>query len=169
MPGVGTLLPQIHITRGRLKQLEAIALIREQRDNGKQELAYNARPFVLCGIPIRRSLQQELAYLRRNGKFFLEITSHPLFGLPYGQNRLIPIWVAPSLSNRNLATFISNLPPRCSISFTCPMMDTIIGVWLKPSSTSLAGCTARGQTLLFRPKAGLRGGQFVVQSDSRER
>ena len=91
---VGSLLPQIHITKRRLKQLEAIALIREQRDNGKQQLAYNARPFVLCGIPVRHPRQQELVYLRRNGKFFLEITGHPRFGLHYGQDRLIPNWIA---------------------------------------------------------------------------
>jgi len=94
MPSVGSLLPQIHITKRRLKQLEAIALIREQRNKGKQQLAYNARPFALCGIPLRRPRQQQLAYLRRNGKFFLEITGHPRFGLPYGQDRLIPIWIA---------------------------------------------------------------------------
>jgi hypothetical protein len=33
-------------------------------------------------------------YTRRNGKFFLQITAHPEFGLPFGQDRLIPIWVA---------------------------------------------------------------------------
>lgn len=91
---VGSLLPQIHITKRRLKQLQAIALIREQRDNGKQQLVYNARPFVLCGIPLRRPRQRQLAYLRRNGKFFLEITGHPRIGLAYGQDRLIPIWIA---------------------------------------------------------------------------
>ncbi|MGH9351881.1 MAG: replication protein RepA, partial [Terriglobia bacterium] len=71
-----------------------MSLIREQRENGKQELAYNARPFVLCGIPLRRPPRDQLAYLRRNGKFSLEITGHPRFGLPYGQDRLIPIRIA---------------------------------------------------------------------------
>jgi hypothetical protein len=31
---------------------------------------------------------------RRNGKFFLHVVAHPDFGLPFGQDRLIPIWVA---------------------------------------------------------------------------
>jgi hypothetical protein len=35
-----------------------------------------------------------LFYTRRNGKFFLQIAGHPQFGLPFGQDRLIPIWVA---------------------------------------------------------------------------
>jgi hypothetical protein len=38
--------------------------------------------------------QEQLTYARHNGHFLLEITAHPRFGLPYGQDRLIPIWVA---------------------------------------------------------------------------
>src|SRR5215831_2286770 len=91
---VGSLLPEIGITKRTLKKLEAIQLIRGQRDAGKQELAYNARPFVLCGIPLRRPPREQLTYARHNGRFLLEITAHPRYGLPYGQDRLIPIWVA---------------------------------------------------------------------------
>jgi hypothetical protein len=35
-----------------------------------------------------------LTHTRRNGRFFLQVIGHPQFGLPYGQDRLIPIWVA---------------------------------------------------------------------------
>lgn len=87
-------LPSIGITKRRLKQLETIQLIREQRDNRSQELAFHTRPFVLCGLPLRRPPKHQFSYTRRNGKFFLQITGHPQFGLPFGQDRLIPIWVA---------------------------------------------------------------------------
>lgn len=49
-------MPAIGITKRRLKQLEAIQLIREQRRAGKQNLALNASPFVLCGIPLRQAI-----------------------------------------------------------------------------------------------------------------
>jgi hypothetical protein len=49
---------------------------------GKQDLAYNARPFVLCGIPLRRPPRNQLLHMRRNGRFFLQIAGHPQFGLP---------------------------------------------------------------------------------------
>jgi len=49
---------------------------------------------VLCGLPLRPPPKGQLTYIRRNGRFFLEITGHPRFGLPFGQDRLIPIWVA---------------------------------------------------------------------------
>lgn len=86
--------PALRITKQRLKQLELIQLIREQHDNGKQELAFHARPFVLCGIPLSRPPQNQSSHTRRNGDFFLQIIGHPQFGLPFGQDRLIPIWVA---------------------------------------------------------------------------
>jgi hypothetical protein len=77
-----------------MKQVEAIRLIREQREKGTQDLAFHARPFILCGLLLRRPPPDQLSYTRRNGKFFLQILAHPQFGLPFGQDRLIPIWVA---------------------------------------------------------------------------
>jgi len=84
----------IGISQRKLKHLESIQLVREQREKDKQELAFNARPFILCGIPLRRPPHNQLSHTRRNGNFFLDITGHPQFGLPFGQDRLIPIWIA---------------------------------------------------------------------------
>ena len=72
----------IGITKRRFKQVESICLIREQRAAGRQELAFNARPFVLCGLPLRRPPSDQLSHTRRNGKFFLQVIGHPQFGLP---------------------------------------------------------------------------------------
>ena len=68
--------------------------MREERRNGKQQLAYHSRPFILCGIPLRRPPAHQLTHTRRNGKFTLDIVGHPRYGLPFGQDRLIPVWVA---------------------------------------------------------------------------
>jgi len=87
-------LPDIGITAKRVKRMNSVLLIREQRQQKRQELAFNARPFVLCGLPLRRPPSDQLTHTRRNGKFFLQVIGHPQFGLPYGQDRLIPIWVA---------------------------------------------------------------------------
>jgi hypothetical protein len=89
-----SVLPSIGITKRQLKHLAAIQLVRDQRDTGRQELAYSARPFVLCGLPLRKPAEKHLAYTRRNGRFSLTIVAHPQFGLPYGQDRLIPIWIS---------------------------------------------------------------------------
>jgi hypothetical protein len=87
-------LPELRITKRKFKQLELIQVVHEQRREGKQNLALNARLFVLCGIPLRRPAKGQLTYTRHSGKFYLQIIGHPEFGLPFGQDRLIPIWVA---------------------------------------------------------------------------
>ena len=53
---VASFLPQINITRLSLRKTEAVHLVREQLSEGRQELAFNAQPFVLCGLPLRNSI-----------------------------------------------------------------------------------------------------------------
>ena len=68
---VESILPRIGITKQAVKKLEAIQMVREQRENGKQVIAYHARPFVLCGIPLAPPARRPIAFIaRRNGKFF---------------------------------------------------------------------------------------------------
>ena len=49
---------------------------------------------MLCGLPVRRLPNDQLLYERRNGRFVLQITGHPDFGVPFGQDRLVPIFLA---------------------------------------------------------------------------
>jgi hypothetical protein len=49
---------------------------------------------VLCGLPIKRPAAGQLLHERRNGQFSLQVTCHPAYGLPWGQDRLIPIFLA---------------------------------------------------------------------------
>ncbi|MGH9436681.1 MAG: replication protein RepA [Terriglobia bacterium] len=80
--------------RTQKKRIESCELVRDLRDRQRQDLAFHSRPFVLCGLPIRCPAPGTLKYTRRNGRFVLEIVGHPDFGLPFGQDRLIPLWVA---------------------------------------------------------------------------
>jgi hypothetical protein len=82
------------VSKQKLKKAEGICLVREKRENATQTLGFTARPFVLCGLPIRRPPPDQLLLERRNGHFTLQITGHPQFGLPFGQDRLVPIFLA---------------------------------------------------------------------------
>lgn len=86
--------PEFIVSKFKLKQAEGLSLIRQKRESGTQRLAFSSRPFVLCGLPVRRPPASQLIYQRRNGHFVLQLTGHPDFGLPYGQDRLIPIFLA---------------------------------------------------------------------------
>ena len=59
-----------------------------------QKLCFSSRPFVLCGLPFRPLPKTQLLYERRNGHFVLQIAGHPDYGVPFGQERLIPIFLA---------------------------------------------------------------------------
>jgi hypothetical protein len=86
--------PQLLISKCRQRQLERIELIRAEPDRRGERLGFTSRPFVLCGLPLRRPPKSQLMYERRNGKFTLHLVGHPEFGLPFGQDRLIPIFLA---------------------------------------------------------------------------
>jgi hypothetical protein len=100
MEHVSEILPAIAQAKGiviskqRLRQMDGMELVRLKRDEGRQTLGFSSRPFVLCGLPIRKPPAGVLLHERRNGRFRLQITGHPEFGLPYGQDRLIPIFIA---------------------------------------------------------------------------
>jgi hypothetical protein len=82
------------LSKQKLRQVESIALVRTQREEQKQNLAFSSRPFVLCGLPVRQPPKGQLLFERRNGRFLLQITGHPTYGLPFGQDRLVPIYLA---------------------------------------------------------------------------
>ena len=85
--------PELLVSKYKIRQAEGIHLVRQRREQGNQVLGFNSRPFVLCGLPLRRPPKDELLYERRNGSFVLQVTGHPEFGLPFGQDRLVPIFL----------------------------------------------------------------------------
>ena len=44
--------PELLISKQKLRQAEAIQLVRLKRDNVNQSLGFASRPFVLCGLPM---------------------------------------------------------------------------------------------------------------------
>lgn len=95
---VGSALNQRHgdllISKQKLRQAEAVRLVRINRESGSQILGFASRPFVLCGLPIKRPPRHSLLHERRNGQFVLQVTGHPTYGLPWGQDRLVPLFLA---------------------------------------------------------------------------
>ena len=86
--------PGLILSEQKLRQAERITLIREKRDSRTQSICFASRPFVLCGLPVRRLPPGQLLYERRNGRFTLQVTGHPSFGVPFGQDRIVPIFLA---------------------------------------------------------------------------
>jgi hypothetical protein len=98
MESVGAALrrisPELLVSKQRLRQAEGSCIVRLKREEGKQNLGFSSRPFVLCGLPVRKPPANEMLYERRNGNFVLQITGHPNYGLPFGHDRMVPIYLA---------------------------------------------------------------------------
>src|SRR5689334_11408437 len=86
--------PEFVVSKQKLRQAESSCIVRLKREEGKQNLGFSSRPFVLCGLPVRKPPRNEILYERRNGNFVLQITGHPNYGLPFGQDRIVPIYFA---------------------------------------------------------------------------
>jgi hypothetical protein len=95
---VGSVLASTHpdflISSRKLRKVESIECVRLKREGAQQNLGFSSRPFVLCGLPVKRPIPGSLIHERRNGQFVLQVTGHPNYGLPWGQDRLVPIFLA---------------------------------------------------------------------------
>ena len=88
------IMPELGVSKQKLRQAEGTCIVRLKREEGKQNLGFSSRPFVLCGLPVWKPAQGQMLYERRNGNFVLQITGHPDYGLPFGQDRVVPIYLA---------------------------------------------------------------------------
>lgn len=59
---------------------------------GGASKSWAVRDFTICGLPLRPV--QGTEYQRRNGRFSLRVVGTKDHGVPYGTDRLIPIWLA---------------------------------------------------------------------------
>jgi hypothetical protein len=108
--------PDLVISKRRMRKVESIECVRLNREGSRQNLGFSSRPFVLCGLPVNRPASGCLLHERRNGHFVLQVTGHPSYGLPWGQDRLVPIFLA------TLA--IRQQTPRITFESAAQMLDT---------------------------------------------
>jgi hypothetical protein len=108
--------PELIISKRRLRKVESIECVRLKRESTRQNLGFSSRPFVLCGLPVKRPAKGVLLHERRNGHFVLQVTGHPNYGLPWGQDRLVPIFLA------TLA--IRQQTPRITFDSATEMLDS---------------------------------------------
>jgi hypothetical protein len=98
MEDAGSVLRRVHgdlvVSKRQLEKAKGIELVRLNREQTSQTLCFSSRPFVLCGLPVRRLPPNQLLYERRNGRFVLQLAGHPDYGVPFGQDRIVPIFLA---------------------------------------------------------------------------
>jgi hypothetical protein len=60
--------------------------VRLKREEGTQKVGFSLRPLALCGLLVRKPPRNEMLYERRNGS--------SSYGLPFGQDRIVPAHLA---------------------------------------------------------------------------
>lgn len=108
--------PEFIVSKRKLRQAETVELVRANRESERQNLGFSSRPFVLCGLPAKRPAPGCLLHERRNGQFVLQVTGHPSYGLPWGQDRLVPIFLATLAIRQHTA--------RITFGSAAEMLDT---------------------------------------------
>ena len=66
------MLPALVVSKQKLRRAEGTCMVRMKREEGKQNVGFSSRPFVLCGLPVRKPPTGEMLYERRNGDFVLQ-------------------------------------------------------------------------------------------------
>lgn len=77
-----------------IRLVESMVSAESARLDHEQGLHYAPRDFVLTGLPYKRLPKEQSKYERQNGRFHFKVVGDPDYGIPYGQDRLIPFWLA---------------------------------------------------------------------------
>jgi hypothetical protein len=85
---------EFSFSKQKQKRVEILELLRTKREGSTQNIGFASRPFVLCGLPVKRPANGAFLHERRNGNFLLQVIGHPQYGVPWGQDRLVPIFLA---------------------------------------------------------------------------
>ena len=82
------------VTKQQLRKIEAIQLVRTNRDANTQNFGFAPRPFVMCNFPHKQPKNPAARYERFNGDFVLRILPDPVLGVPFGKDRIWPIYLS---------------------------------------------------------------------------
>lgn len=85
---------QLLLSKQQIRKAECIELVRTNRDTRQQAIGYAPRPFVVCNFPHRRPQNIAAPYERYNGDFVLRIVPDPALGVPFGKDRIWPIYLS---------------------------------------------------------------------------
>jgi hypothetical protein len=94
MNSAKSIVQELNLTESVRRRANEIFEVCNRRLCADQDVAFGARPFILCGLPIRPLPQGTTSYRRQNGRFCLEIVGHPEWGVPFGQDRLVLLYLA---------------------------------------------------------------------------
>jgi len=91
-------------------------MVRQKRRAKHRTWASHRGLLYSAASPVKRPQAGCLLHERRNGRFVLQVTGHPSDGLPWGQDRLVPIFLATMAVRQQSA--------RITFNSAAEMLDT---------------------------------------------
>src|SRR3954469_10674884 len=126
--------PELVVSKHKLRQAEGSCAVRLKRAEGKQNVGFSSRPFVLCGLPVRKPSKGDMLYERRNGNFVLQVTGIPTMASRSDKTASCRFtWQLLPCDSR-VRPFAFELRPRCWRRSGCTKAGRNIDVWWPPSS-----------------------------------
>ena len=138
--------PHLVISKRKLREADAIQMVRRNRESEAQNLGFSSRPFVLCGLPVKRPPRGCLLHERRNGRFVLQVTGHPSYGPGDRIDWFRSFWPQWQCGSNRLGSR-STAPPKCSIHLVFSRAAPHTDDWLLRSSASSAPRSFSAPTL----------------------
>ena len=140
------MVPELVVSKQKLRQAEGSCIVRLKREEGKQNLGFSSRPFVLCGLPVRKPPKGELLYERRNGNFVLQITGHPNYGFRSVKTGSFRFTLARSQFGSRARQFAFEPLRKCWRPLACTKAGKNTGGWSLRSNESSARRSSSGRT-----------------------
>jgi len=110
--------PELVASKRRLRRAETIYGVRAKREAETQNLGFSSRPFVLCGLPVKRPAAGCLLHQRRNSSScrspdtrVMDCLGDKTDSSPF----FLRHWQSGSRARRSLST----APPRCLTPSAC--------------------------------------------------
>lgn len=109
----GSAISRIVVSKTKLRQAEVVQLVRLKRETSAPNLGFSSRPFVLCGLPVKRPAKGVLLHERRNGQFLLQVTAIPATECRGARTGWFRFSWQPWLSVSKNQPSPSAAPPKC--------------------------------------------------------
>ena len=111
--------PDLVVSKRKLRQADVIELVRARRESAQQTLGFASRPFVLCGLPIKKPKKGELLHERRNGSFFCRLQATRAMVCLGGRIDWCQSFSQLSPSGSKAERFVSGARQKCSTRSGC--------------------------------------------------
>jgi len=129
---VGPLLAETHpdlvVSKRRMRKVESIECVRLNREAARQNLGFSSRPFVLCGLPVKRPATTSLLHERPMVSSFFRSPGIRASACPGVKIGWFRFFLPHSQSGNRLRELHLTAPPKCWIPSPCSRAALSIAV-----------------------------------------